>query len=423
VTASLLDDLAVSPKQLDLIFSEPSRVLIADGAVRSGKTWSTVMAWLFWLLDVTAGPGEQLAMIGKTYLTVEANVLSLIRDLLPSTLFRHTPGSRECWIFGKRVLLLGANDEKAESKIRGMTILGAYGDELSLWPESMFTMLLSRLSPPGARLFATTNPDNPVHWLKKNYLDRQLPAWLRFQFRLDDNPHLTEEYKQQITKEYTGVFYKRFILGLWVAAEGAIYDMFDEDRHVVQQLPPMRDLWWVGIDYGTANPFHAGLLGVGEDQRLYVADEWRYDSVRAMRQKTDVEYSAAVRMWLLTAGPRVLRQRVELHPRWTAVDPSAASFKAQLRRDGMTRVMDADNRVLDGIQAVSSLFASDRLRVHQRCRGLLDEIPGYVWDPKKAEKGEDAPLKEADHGLDALRYGTMAARSEWGKWLRREQAA
>jgi PBSX family phage terminase large subunit len=423
--SALLDDLAVSPKQLAVIF-DPAPKVVAEGAVRSGKTWSSVWAWLFWLLDVTPGPGELLVMIGKTQQTIEDNAVELIRGMLPGHLFQHTRGAKWCTIFGRPVQLVGANDAQAETKIRGKTILGAYADEVTTWPESMWMMLLSRLSPPGARLFASTNPDNPVHWLKK-FLDRMAGdrAWARYHFTLDDNPHLTSEYKAQIRKEYAGVWFKRFILGLWVAAEGAIYDMFDGTRHVVDQLPPMRELWWVGVDYGTANPFAALLLGISDERlpRLQVVDEWRWDSARAMRQKTDLEYSAALRMWLLTAGPRLLHQRLAIAPRWVAVDPSAASFKAQLRRDGLTGVLDADNRVLDGIQAVSSILGADRLRIHRRCRGLLEELPGYVWDPAKAEKGEDAPLKQADHSLDALRYGTMAARAEWARWLRREQDA
>src|SRR5690606_4293976 len=138
---------------------------------------------------------------------------------------------------------------------RGMTLAGAYGDEVTLWPESFFTMLLSRLSVPGAQFFGTTNPDSPGHWLKKRYLDRADELSLRrFRFTLADNPALDPAYVEALKREYTGLWYRRYILGEWVAAEGAIYDMFDPDRHVARELPEILH-WWVGVDYGTTNPF------------------------------------------------------------------------------------------------------------------------------------------------------------------------
>jgi PBSX family phage terminase large subunit len=412
----------VSPKQVEAIVESTARVNVWDGAVRSGKTWSSLVRWLKVIREVELGPGELLVMIGKTKDTLKRNCLEWLAAFL-GTGMSWTPGADTCAILGKTVHLIGANDVRSEQKIRGSTIRAAYGDEGSTWPEDFFLMLLSRLSPPGAWLGLTTNPEGPVHWFKKQVIDRVAElGWRRFQFRLDDNPHLSEEFKAQLSAEYTGVWYKRYILGLWVAAEGAIYDMWDEARHVVRTLPRMLDWWWVGVDYGTTNPFAALLLGVGVDERgaerLYLADEYRWDSVKAMRAKTDVELSQGVRTWVAAAPARISPGAPLVVPQWWAVDPSAASFKAQLRADQVRGVIDADNTVLRGIRVVSSLLSLDRLRVHERCKGWVEEAPGYVWDPKATEKGLDEPLKLNDHSLDGGRYGVMAARPVWRPWLR-----
>lgn len=285
-----------------------ARVNVYEGAVRSGKTIASLLAWLQF---VRTGPSGPLLMVGKTERTLRRNILDQLVEMLGPTRCRLNAGTGDLWLLGRRVYITGANDERAQERIRGLTLAGAYVDEATTIPESFWAMLLTRLSVPGARLLATTNPDSSVHWLKVNYLDRAAlfltrsgDVWggpadaldlHRFAFQLTDNPTLPAEYIQALEAELRGVWRRRLILGEWCIAEGAIYDMFVDHAHVVDQLPSMRELWWVGVDYGTANPFAALLLGTGDDQRLHVADEWRWDSVRAMRQKTDLEYSAALR--------------------------------------------------------------------------------------------------------------------------------
>jgi PBSX family phage terminase large subunit len=417
----------LSPKQRRSIveaLDSAARILLWHGAVRSGKTLASVIAWLEYVRTAPPGP---LLMAGKTKDTLARNILDPISEWAPGAI-AFTRGANTAMLLGRLVYLVGANDAKAEGRIRGLTLAGAYVDEASLVPEGFWRMLLTRLSVPGAKLFSTTNPDAPQHWLKKDFIDRagelSLAAW---HFQLDDNPALDPDYRAALEVEFQGLWRKRFILGLWVLAEGAIYDMWDETRHVVDRLPEMVGRWWVGCDYGTTAPFAALLLGVGREpdqtERLFVCDEWRWDSAQAMRQKTDREYSNDLRAWLDAAGARVLGQPDrQITPTWVAVDPSAASFKVQLRRDRMPGVIDADNNVLAGIRTVGSLLATDRLRVHERCHGLREEAPGYVWDPDKALIGEDVPVKLDDHDLDALRYGVMAARPAWGPWLRYQPA-
>ncbi|AJC60152.1 terminase [Streptomyces sp. 769] len=214
---------------------------------------------------------------------------------------------------------------------------------------------------------------------------------------------MSRAYVASLAAEYVGLWKRRMIDGAWCVAEGAVYDMWDEQQHVVDSLPAMRRLW-LGIDYGTTNATSAVLLGLGDDDRLYAVAEWRHDSRQTRRQMTDAQYSAAIRRWLA-------EQQVE--PEWTFVDPSAASFSTQLWTDGHPGIARARNEVLDGIRSVSTALDSGLLRVHSSCSGLLAELPGYSWDPAASDRGEDRPLKRDDHSCDALRYVTHSTVHEW----------
>lgn len=408
------------------------RINIWEGSVRSSKTVGSILKWIEYVR--TAPPGN-LLMVGKTERTLHRNILAPITEWLGPRRARLVAGTGEFWLCGRRIYLVGANDERAQDKIRGLTLLAAYVDEASLVPESFWSMLLSRLSEDGACLYATTNPDSPNHWLKRDYLDRAA-LWItgdgqtlrfdgddrldlaRFSFTLDDNPHLPTDYVANLKREYVGLWYRRFIAGEWVVAEGAVYDMWDPSRHVVTdaQMPRLDRLLALGVDHGTANPFAALLLGVGFDSvlkrhRLYLAREWRWDSRRQRRQMTDAEYSAALVDWL--ARLRLPRQAEQgATPEWVYYDPSAAGFGLQLYRDGV-RAAHAVNDVGLGIQLTASLLAAGDLAVNEQCAGFIDEVSGYCWDPDKQDKGEDAPIKVADHSLDGGRYAVASTEHLW----------
>jgi len=376
-------------KQARSILESTARINIWEGAVRSGKTVASMIRWLDYLLT---GPPGELLMIGKTERTLKRNILDPIADLVGEREYKYSQGSGEAVIMGRRIYVAGANDERAEGKIRGLTLAGAYGDEITLWPESFWTMLLSRLSVRGAKVFGTTNPEGPYHWLKVGYLDRSEELNLRkWHFDLDDNPHLDPDYVSALKREYTGLWYKRYILGLWCMAEGVVYDMFDESRHVVDTLPANLDGWMVGVDYGTTNPCAFLLIG-RQGRRRYVAREYYWDSRATGRQKTDAQYAEDMVEWL--AGTPVSG---------IYVDPSAASLIAELRSKRLP-VVQAKNDVLPGIQTVSKLLSHDELLIHRNCSNLVKEFASYVWDTKAQKRGEDAPLKENDHCCDALRY-------------------
>lgn len=422
--------LPLSRRQIaSIVEAQQAPIALWSGAVSSGKTIASLIAFL---IALTAAPDHGLVVIvGRTLQTIERNLI----DPLQSThLFgplarhvHHTNGSTTATILGRTVHLVGASDARAEGRIRGSTIALAYVDEATLLPHAFWMMLLSRLRVGAAsRLLATTNPDGPFHWLRKEFILRGAEVGLtNWHFTLDDNPSLDPSWVARLKAQYTGLWYRRFILGEWCLAQGAVYDMFDEARHVVDVMPYMRRWTAVGIDYGTVNPFSAVLLGQGEDNHLYAVSEYRHDSATALRQLTDAEYSRDVRQWL--AGVRRPGEHGQdprgVRPEWIFVDPSAASFMNQLWTERVPNIAPAVNDVLDGIRSVGVALGSGLLRIHRSCKGLLGELPGYAWDERAAERGEDKPLKVDDHSADALRYALHSTAHEWRGLIDYEEVA
>lgn len=401
--------MSLSDKQVDSIIEcKQARVSLWEGAVRSGKTFASLIAFFD---AVSEAPHSGLIIIaGRTLQTIERNILEPMMDralfgpLAASV--THTRGSSIARILGRDVHLIGAADARAEEKLRGLTACLAMLDEATLVPEAFWNQLLARLSVPGARLLATTNPGSPAHWLKTKFVDRAseigLASW---RFTLDDNPSLTPEYIAALKAEQTGLFYRRNILGEWVAAEGAIFDMWDPDTHVTpwQDMPPMARYVGVGIDYGTTNATSAILLGQDRTGSYWAVDEYRYDPALQARRLTDQQLATKLRAWLL--DKHTPHDHEPFIPT-LAVDPAAASFKVELTNMGLP-VVNADNDVTQGIRVIASMLGAGQLHVTDRCAGVINEAPGYSWDPKATEKGQDAPIKTADHSLDALRYARM----------------
>lgn len=426
----------LSPKQRQCIRRSEHRINIWDGAIRSGKTLSSIIAWLDFCRYGPAGP---LAMIGKTLQTLSRNVLDVIDELHPAAI-QYTRGASTARIMGRLVHLFGANNATAETKIRGLTLAGAYLDEATLVTEPFFAQLLGRMSVPGAKLFATTNPDSNRHWLMQKYIKRAGElSLIRHHFRLTDNPSLSREYLDAISKEFTGLWRKRFIEGLWVGADGAIYDLWDEEAHTIpksyigirddgtfEPRPGVRieRVLISGLDYGQTHETRAYLLGLarvivdavtgrilpdsegGEGTRtrytLIVLDEF------APKQMTVGQHAVKFLEWLKDQPVPMWRE-----PEWIAVDPAAKVFRTEMADKGYT-TLAASNKVLPGIQTVASLLASGGLYVvHETNPHLVDRIPQYLWDEKATERGDTKPIKEDDDEVDALRYTVMSSVREW----------
>lgn len=401
------------------ILNGPARSIVLDGAIRSDKTLSTLLAWATWI-DQKA-PAGPLVMIGRTRDTIQRNLIEPLAELDHGIVTHVTTRSTTATVMGRKVYLIGANDAQAESKIRGLTLAGAYVDEATLLPEAFFVQLTGRLSVPGATLIATTNPDSPAHWLKTRYLDKAGSlGWAYYQFTMNDNPALTPEYVEAKRREFTGLWRRRFIQGEWVSAEGAVYSMWDPTQHVVphDSLPPTRAVLGVGVDYGTTNASAAIMLVLGTDGVLYAVDEWREDSTETTRY-TDGQLSNSLRTWLTCPHlPPTDTEGLLMTPRYICLDPAAASFRAQLAADGV-RTERAVNNIAPGIALVATGLSEGWLRISDRCTALIREIPGYSWDPRATAVGVDRPIKTADHSCDALRYAVATLESLWRPHIRR----
>ena len=396
-----------TPKQRELLrlwqTNKLKRINLLSGSVRSGKTWISLVLWAFWV--ATMPKEKNYLMTAKSLTTLKRNVLDLLTELVGEKNFIFSIAQKQAYLFGRKIYLEGANDARAESKIRGMTLQGAYCDELTLYGEDFFTMMLSRLSESNAKLFATTNPDTPMHWLNKKYIERRHELnMLLMTFLIDDNTFLDTKYVEELKKEYVGVFYDRFIKGEWIVAEGLVYDFFQSKKDTIIKTVDMNDYneFYVSIDYGTINPCSMGLWGVNSEGAARIRESY-FDSRKEGRQRTDEEhYQALVELVEDLPITRVI------------VDPSAASFIECIRRHGEFRVKPAINSVIDGIRITSSLLNAGMIRIAPSCKDCIREFGLYRWDEKKTA---DTVLKENDHAMDEVRYFCNTVLRKKFKWL------
>lgn len=402
-----------TPKQRELLrlwqTNKLKRINLLSGSVRSGKTWISLVLWAFWV--ATMPKEKNYLMTAKSLTTLKRNVLDLLTELVGEKNFTFSIAQKQALLFGRKIYLEGANDARAESKIRGMTLQGAYCDELTLYGEDFFTMMLSRLSEPNAKLFATTNPDTPMHWLNKKYIERGHELnMLLMTFLIDDNTFLDPNYVEELKKEYVGVFYDRFIRGLWVVAEGLVYPRFSKADNVTEDIPES-GTYYISIDYGTLNPFSAGLWCVSDGKAVRIK-EYYHSGRDTKRQLTDEEYHAALEKLIQYTDSEGILQEYEIDR--VVIDPSAASFIACMRRHGKFRVKHAVNTVIDGIRNVTSMLNSQRLFIHSSCKDSIKEFGLYSWDDKAQE---DKVIKENDHAMDDIRYFVNTILVKEFKWL------
>lgn len=373
-------------------------MLIADGSIRSGKTISMIDSFIMWSLYQFEGQVFIIAARSAGALT--RNILRPMFQILAAKgiTYKYIRSSDDKHIeIGSNIYyLFGASTEASQDVLQGLTAAGAYGDEAALFPQSFIEQMIGRCSVPKSKIWLNCNPESPYHFLKTDYIDKAAEKKiLHLHFTLDDNLSLSNEIKERYKRMYSGLWYQRMIEGKWVLAEGVIYDMFDKEKHIVSEIPYLEHEW-VAIDYGTGNPtvfLHQGFA----KGKYYTADEYYYSGRDTGIQKTDIEYSHDLQDF--TSGKRFT----------VIVDPSAASFIAQLRKDGFM-VIEAENSVLDGIRFVASMLEQNKCLVHESCINTIGETASYVWDDKAQERGEDKPLKQHDHAMDALRYGIFTNR-------------
>ena len=365
--------------------------IICDGAVRSGKT--VCMADGFFIWSMACFNGCNFALCGRSISSLRRNVVSNLSAWLGGlfTIREHRADNRLTVTYAGRennYYLFGGLDESSYKQIQGVTLAGAFLDEVALMPRSFVEQTCARCSVAGSRLWFNCNPAGPEHWFYKEWVckARQKKA-LRLHFTMEDNPGLDKAIRQRYETLYTGVFYKRYVLGQWCMAEGLVY-AFSPEKHLETQIP-QKGSYYISVDYGTMNPFSAGLWCVC-DGIAYRIREYYYDGRQRQVTKTDEEYYEAIEK---LAGDLPITSVV--------VDPSAASFIALVRRKGRFSVRKAKNSVLDGIRQVASFLQAGVLKIHPDCADAIREFSLYSWE----ESGQkDQPVKENDHAMDDIRY-------------------
>lgn len=392
--------------------------IIADGAIRSGKTVSMSLSFVAWAMETF--DGQNFIMAGKTIASLRRNVLSVLTPILRGRgysceerrgdgLLVVSRGSRE-----NRFYTFGGHDDRSQDLVQGITAAGAFFDEVALMPESFVNQATGRCSVDGSKLWFNCNPAGAMHWFKRGWIDERLSKNLLYlHFTMDDNNSLSERIKARYRSMYAGVFYQRYIQGLWAIAEGLIYTMVNEENYYTPKERPagLYDVSrrFIAVDYGTTNP--CVFLDCYDDGlKIWVDREYRWDSrsEAAKRtgnpQRTDAQYADDMAEFM---GADPSKQCPII------CDPSAASFITELRGRGYF-VKPADNEVLDGIRTVGALLQKRYIMINREaCPGLIAELQAYVWDDKAAQRGEEKPVKTLDHAPDALRYMIMTTLPAW----------
>lgn len=396
-----------STKQADLVRllkdNKLKRINVLEGAVRSGKTWISLIVFALW---VALQPADAtFLMVGKTLTSLKRNCLDLLQSLVGEANFSYSLTQKQAELFGHLVYLEGTNDARAEGKIRGMTLTGAYCDEVTLFSEDFFSMLLSRLSMPGAKVFITTNPDSPQHWFNVKYIKRADELdMLIMRFTIDDNPHLDPAYVAALKKEYTGVFFRRFILGQWVVAEGACYPQFADrpEDFVVDSLPDGGRFISIGVDWGGNRSLTAFVATVvhGNYDALTIIKDYEVAG-----RKGEID-SDRVNTEFVRFVESIRAEYPDIPVRYVFADSAEQYLIAGLRKAvkplGLQVGDSQKYPIVQRIICANSLFNTGRLKVLRECEAVQDGFRAAVWDAKAAEKGKDVRLDDFTSDIDVL---------------------
>lgn len=407
--------------------------IIADGAIRSGKTISMSLSYAVWAMNTFNQ--QNLGMAGKTIGSFRRNVLFWLKLMLRSRGYKikdHRSDNMLEVTKGKVTnyfYIFGGKDESSQDLIQGITLAGMFFDEVALMPESFVNQATGRCSVEGSKFWFNCNPDSPMHWFKRNWMDKsvgylgrekaeellkaaadkgenlELKKLIYLHFTMDDNLSLTEEIKQRYRSMYSGVFFDRYILGLWKIAEGLVYNMFSEEKNIFSgkyEYHQGRE-YYLSIDYGTMNPFAVGLFEIDLEGRVRMLREDGYSGRQEGVTLDNEEYYKIIKR---CAGDYPITAVI--------IDPSAAGMKATIRKYGEFICRDGNNDVLNGIQEVTKYLNLGYLKIHSSCMKTREEFGTYAWDEKAV--GEDRVIKESDHYMDMIRYFiyTVAKRKNRG---------
>ena len=395
-----------NPKQEELIrllkTDKLARINILEGAVRSGKTWISLIVFALWV--ATMPKDATFLMVARTLTTLKRNCLELLQVLVGEDNFSYNISQKQGKLFGRTIYLEGVNDVRAEGKIRGMTLTGAYCDELTLFTEDFFTMLLSRLSMPGAKLFGSTNPDSPLHWLNVKYIKRANELdMLVIKFTILDNETLDPAYVEALKQEYTGVFYKRFILGLWVVADGACYPRFADkpDEYIVDEIPDGANFVSIGVDFGgnrSLTTFVATAIHGNYDALTVIKDH------HIAGRKGEIDADRVNKEFIQFVND--LRSEYSVPVKYVFADSEAQYLINGMRKAaGQLGLSIGDSKKVEVVQRIictNSLMNTGRFKIMRNCQLVKDGLMGAVWNPKAAEKGRDERLDDFTSDIDIL---------------------
>ena len=369
--------------------------IVCDGSVRSGKTLSLTDGFFLW--SMARFENQVFALCGKTVGALRRNITTHLYAWLGDVLtFRESRSENKITVFDPRgrkntYYLFGGQDESSAHLIQGITLAGVLLDEVALMPRSFVEQAVARCSVKGSKMWFNCNPGSPQHWFYKEWIQKaEEKNVLHLHFTMADNPALDSRVRQRYEALYTGLFYRRFVLGQWCAAEGLVYE-FDEEKHIVSP-PEKPGRYYISVDYGTRNPFSAGLWWVGGGRAVRIREYYHDGREKGIR--TDEEHYGSLED---LAGDLPVERVI--------IDPSAASFIATVRRHGRFSVRKARNDVLPGIRLVSGLLKQGKIAVTGDCGDCIREFGLYRWEEDDAR---DAPVKENDHAMDDVRYFCMS---------------
>lgn len=364
--------------------------IICDGSIRSGKTVSMAVGFILW--SMSRFNGQTFGICGRTIQSLRRNVIIHLSDWVPPDLHIEEKQQEHKLIVsdgcGRENVyyLFGGRDESSYTLVQGITLAGALLDEVALMPQSFVEQVTARCSVDGSKLWFNCNPGGPEHWFNKKWVlaAKEMNA-LHVHFTMSDNLSLAPKIRERYERMYTGVFYQRYILGLWVLAEGLVYDF--GEANITDDCPEGAE-YYISVDYGTRNPCSAGLWSVTGDKAVRIK-EYYYSGRESNRNKTDEEHCDAIED--LARGYTIKR---------VIVDPSAASFITSLKKRKF-KILAANNKVLDGIRRTATYLKDGNIKIHRSCVDSIREFGLYCWDEKK---NDDSVVKENDHAMDDIRY-------------------
>lgn len=411
-------------------------IIIADGAIRSGKTISLIVSFMLWSNDNFND--KDFIIAGKSIGSLKRNVVKPLLQIVTAWGWNYNYNRSENFIEigGNVYYLFGANNEASQDVLQGLTAAGALNDEIVLFPRSFVEQMIGRCSVDGAKIFCNCNPDNPYHYFKTEYIDKaKEKKILYYHFEIDDNLTLSKEVKDRYKRMFSGLFYKRYVLGLWVIAEGIIYDMFSEKKHVVDTAGMKFIDFYISCDYGTYNALSFGLWGYNpEDKIWYKYSNFYYSGKETGKQKDDSQYyqdleefanKNIIKERFLCEIPKEIKKEnftnyiIDKCFSGIVIDPSASSFIAYIKNKNKFHVIKAENDVLEGIRNMSTALTLKDIKFDISCKDSIREFYSYKWDDKAAQRGEDIPVKQFDHTKDEERYfvNTILYSSKQGRLL------